>query len=287
MQATPVLQGPSTDILAKPFEAKYQLSPYFKTMAFHSHDFYEIYMFLSGSVSYYIENAGYTLVPGDVLIIPPGSMHRPVNTDPNAVYERCYLWIGRDTLRSLEDTDCPFIKILETCAGTNNYLIHFEGDRLREFRGFFDNIISLVSTKDDAWHLACRSYLTLLFIRICQEIKSGHSITDLIHKNGTIPKVIVYINEHIAEDLSLDGLSEQFFISKYHLIREFKKYTNSTLYAYILSKRIILAKHLIQQGVPPTKACFASGFNNYSNFYKAFLAETGMTPKAFISTSLY
>ena len=63
MPTASALQGLSTDILAQSFEAKYQLSPYFKTMAFHSHDFYEIYMFLSGSVSYYIENAGYTLHP--------------------------------------------------------------------------------------------------------------------------------------------------------------------------------------------------------------------------------
>lgn len=287
MQALSRPISATTDILAQPFQAVYQLSPYFKTLAFHSHDFYEIYLFLSGSVSYYIEDAGYNLVPGDVLIMPPGSMHRPVNTDPNVAYERCYLWIGVETLRSLQDNDCPFIEILETCSATSNYLVHFEEKKLARFRELFENIIRLKTTQEVSWNLACRAYLTLLFIDICKEVASGKAILDLKHKNGIIPQVISYINEHITEELNLNDLSEEFYISKYHLIREFKKYTNRTLYSYIISKRIIIAKQLIQQGTPPTKACFRSGFNNYSNFYKSFVAETGMTPKEFIAANLY
>lgn len=290
MEEARTIGGPvssTTDILAQPFQAMHQLSPYFKSLGFHSHDFYEVYLFLSGRVSYYIEDAGYNLVPGDVLIIPPGSMHRPVTPDPNIAYERCYLWIGAETLRSLQDSDCPFIEIFESCSATSNYLIHFDGEKLKQFKDIFQNIVDLNATQEPAWNLSCRAYLTLLFIAVCKEITAGRSVLDQTHKNGIVPKVIMYINEHITEDLNLDAISDEFFISKYHLIREFKKYTNKTLYAYIISKRIIISKQLIQQGVLPTKACFSSGFNNYSNFYKAFVSETGMTPKEFVAASLY
>ncbi|MDY3791152.1 MAG: AraC family ligand binding domain-containing protein [Oscillospiraceae bacterium] len=66
---------------------------YTKPIYFHSHDFYEIYFFVDGNVKYYIENESYDLSKGDVLIIPPGKLHRPV-IDGDQVYERYVLWIS-------------------------------------------------------------------------------------------------------------------------------------------------------------------------------------------------
>lgn len=57
-------------------------------MEFHAHDFLELYYFLDGSVTYYIEDQVYDLCPGDLLIIPAGKMHRPVIANEHAAYER-------------------------------------------------------------------------------------------------------------------------------------------------------------------------------------------------------
>lgn len=65
---------------------------YTKPIYFHSHDFYEIYFFLDGNVKYYIENESYELAKGDVLVIPPWKLHRPVFGE-NVPYERYVLWI--------------------------------------------------------------------------------------------------------------------------------------------------------------------------------------------------
>ena len=83
-------------MLEEDFEAHHNRDPYFRTIEFHAHDFLELYLFLDGSVTYYIEDQVYDLCPGDLLIIPPGRMHRPVIANERAAYERMVLWVELD-----------------------------------------------------------------------------------------------------------------------------------------------------------------------------------------------
>ena len=64
----------------------------------------------------------------------------------------------------------------------------------------------------------------------------------------------------------------------YHLAHAFKNHMGISIHQYIILKRIELAKSLIQQGKPMHLVCLESGFHNYSNFFKAFKAVTGVSP---------
>ncbi len=55
-----------------------------------------------------------------------------------------------------------------------------------------------------------------------------------------------YLNEHYTEKFSLDALSEEFFISKFHLSREFRALYGITLNQYVIARRITLAKKLLR-----------------------------------------
>ena len=85
--------GKNDEMLRQDFQLSHNRDPYFRTMEFHAHDFFELYYFLDGSVTYYIEDQVYDLCPGDLLIIPAGKMHRPVIANEHAAYERMVLWI--------------------------------------------------------------------------------------------------------------------------------------------------------------------------------------------------
>lgn len=58
-----------------------------------------------------------------------------------------------------------------------------------------------------------------------------------------------YLDEHYTEKFSLDELSERFFISKYHLSREFHQYYGTTLNQYVISRRLTRAKKLLRFSV--------------------------------------
>ena len=97
-------------------------------------------------------------------------------------------------------------------------------------------------------------------------------------------ELIRYINQNAAQPLSLDQLEEVFGISKYVLLHEFKDYTGMSVYQYILTRRVILAQQLIQQGAKPNQACEQSGFSDYTSFYRAFKARTGKSPNQYSKT---
>lgn len=61
--------GKNDEMLRQDFQLSHNRDPYFRTMEFHAHDFLELYYFLDGSVTYYIEDQVYDLCPGDLLIV--------------------------------------------------------------------------------------------------------------------------------------------------------------------------------------------------------------------------
>ena len=86
-----------------------------------------------------------------------------------------------------------------------------------------------------------------------------------------------------AYGLTLDDLEGTFFASKYYILREFKKYTGLSVHQYMIIRRVMLAQELIGQGVKPREACIQCGFTDYSSFYRAFKARTGLSPEQFRS----
>jgi AraC-type DNA-binding domain-containing proteins len=72
--------------------------------------------------------------------------------------------------------------------------------------------------------------------------------------------MIQYINNHLDEEIKIEDLSNKFFISKFHLLREFKKYSGTTIHKFIIQKKLILAKELILTGIPIMQVYEQCGF---------------------------
>ena len=93
--------------------------------------------------------------------------------------------------------------------------------------------------------------------------------------------ILSYINSHIGEPLTLAGLSAHFFMSTSYLCRIFKEATGTTINKYITAKRITLSKSLLDQGYSVSEACEVCGFNDYSNYLRAFTKAVGISPKKY------
>ena len=96
---------------------------------------------------------------------------------------------------------------------------------------------------------------------------------------GKLSLIQEYIDKHFQEKLSLDELSTHFYISKFHLSREYKKVYGITIGAYILSKRISKAKSLLRFSEQSVESiAIACGFMDSGYFIKVFKGNEGMTP---------
>lgn len=90
-----------------------------------------------------------------------------------------------------------------------------------------------------------------------------------------------FIDHHYASDINLDLLSEAQFISKYHLLRLFKKYYGLTPRQYLKDKRIKQSKEYLADGLSVSQTCYAVGFTSLGSFSALFKTKTGKTPAQF------
>ena len=99
-----------------------------------------------------------------------------------------------------------------------------------------------------------------------------------------VARIIDYINDHYYESLSLDLLSERFFVSKYHLSHEFTRQMGTGIYQYIQKKRLLIARQLIAQGQKPVDVYAQCGFGDYAAFFRAFRKVYGLSPRAYVQS---
>ena len=99
---------------------------------------------------------------------------------------------------------------------------------------------------------------------------------------GIAENTITYINEHFAEDISIDMLAERVGISPFHFIRSFKKETGFTPHEYIINTRMNSARYLLKNTKLPIKdICFRTGFSGESVFCSAFKKKHNITPSEY------
>ena len=226
------------------FHIQDQLS---KEFEFHYHDFHKIIFFLSGNVTYQIDGNSYYLKPQDLLLVNQYALHK-AEVAPTVPYDRIILWIRPDLPHLIQGDD------LYSC-----------------FRKASDRSFNLIRL-----HEELQRQLQDLFLHLEKVSKSQESYSC----DKQIQDLLRYINHNLSDDLSIEILSQKYYLSKYHLMRKFKAQTGYTLHSYILQKRLLLARTLIQQGISITTACTQSGFGDYTTFSRAYKKQFHVTPSS-------
>ena len=122
--------------------------------------------------------------------------------------------------------------------------------------------------------------LLQLLVEIGRNLRQPDSLhpSPVVPKNDRILELVQYMDAHLAEDLDIDDLAERFYISKYHMMRLFRRETGYTVHTYLCQRRLQQARELIDGGMRATEACYRSGFRSYSSFTRAYAKHFGTTP---------
>lgn len=252
--------------------------PYVKD---HSHDYYEFYFFLEGDVSIKIADTVTHLQPGDMVLIPPEMPHHAIIHTDDIPYRRFVLWISKNNVEKLMEESKDYGYLLQFIACHSRYIFYFD---TLDFNMIQSKIFQLIEElqsnrfgRDCKTSLCVRDLLFFLNRRV-YEIENP----DLIQGEQSLyQSILAYIEEHISEDLTLDLLSEQFFISKYHIAHVFKSSLGISVHQYILKKRLQLSQAAILSRSSITEAFLLCGFKDYSAFFRAFKKEFGVSPKKY------
>jgi AraC-like DNA-binding protein len=109
----------------------------------------------------------------------------------------------------------------------------------------------------------------------------------LMDENEAVNRAIVYIEKHYKTSFSLDDLIEKAFLSKFHLIRIFKKQTGLTPHAYQMQLRLNEARRLIFQDKSLTEIAYDLGFADQAHFTNTFKKyANGANPRDVLKTAI-
>jgi AraC-like DNA-binding protein len=92
-----------------------------------------------------------------------------------------------------------------------------------------------------------------------------------------------YLEEHVAENVTLDELARHAGLSPYHLCRVFRQAVGMTLHAYQTQSRVRRAKALLRAGVPITRVAAETGFCDQAHLTRHFKRIVGLPPGRYVA----
>ena len=155
--------------------------------------------------------------------------------------------------------------------------VAFLPENQTEFYAILENLILLANRKSTDSELMASNLLNSLVTRILAE--NTDQTTKNINKiEDKIQQIKDFLDENFQKKMPLDMIADEFFISKYHMSRKFKKAYGITIANYIIAKRITHAKELLRftdrQIEEIGRLC---GIEDNSYFNKVFRKFEGMT----------
>lgn len=240
------------------------------------HDFFEVYWFLDGDIMFAFEGEMLDIIPGEMIIISNHQLHRPM-LKSNCTYHRKRITFSPDTILKLDYDGANLYRLL-----TSRKIIRLSKEIVKEHKlDILFNEIEYEMNNSSYYHeLATAIKLFYFLIKSESVCQNNITASDNICNNVAL-EIINYINKNISSDLSYKKIAEKFFFTSKNLYKVFKKETGFTLANYVKQRRIINAKALLSMGHSAIYAASASGFKDYSVFYRSFIKETGVSPTAY------
>ncbi len=223
----------------------------------HCHPVYELYYFISGSVDYLVNGILYQPRPGSMILMAPGTFH-----------------------------ECR----VKTADKYERFVLHFDAGLIPEkiraslLQQFHSSTICLEDADSILYELnalqACYAYpaelsgpavnarLVALLSQVLNIFSAFKPPEEPVMEITLPQKMIEYINNSFSQKITLETLSQQFFMSKNQINRIFTKATGRPVMEYVRHKRIVYAEHLRAMGTPAVEAAYKAGFDNYSTYYR-------------------
>ena len=280
-------------MLSDLFELYYYSDTVIKPVEMHSHDYYEFYLFLEGDIDMQIENVADTikLTPGDIVVFPPGLFHHAIkrtydkahtiDDQPQKPYRRFVFWISDMYLKELFAMSSDYSYLIDE-ADKGRYVHHLETALFYQVQSRAITVLEEISTVHYGHDAFLRIYSSELLLTLTRYVYESENKISVPENTDMMGRLISYIDEHLTDNLSLDVLAEKLYVSKSYIVHEFKNRLGLSVHQYIVKKRLAGCRDLMLGGTPISEAYITYGFNDYSNFYKAFRKEYGYSPREYV-----
>ena len=219
---------------------------------------------LKGKGRFVLDNREYLLEESSGFLIDCRNYHE-LYSDPHDPMVFCFLHFNglqsRDYVSSIVQKSGPLFK-----TGRNERI-------LKNMR----RIILSLKKREAGSPIICSGLIHEILTDLM--LKARLDIGNSPENPEFVQRVLMYIEEHYFEDLSLDDLAEEGAVSKYHFTRLFRKHCGQSAYDYLLSFRLNKAKEMLLNTAEPVGSIAErSGFRSLSHFSRSFRSREGLSP---------
>lgn len=243
----------------------------------HSHEYYELYFLLDGEREFFIDNKMFVVPKNTLVIVPPYSMHKTAG----GPYKRVNINVSTSLL---SDYELDFLKRISFC-----FAVEIEKNYLKTVTQILTvgAEIQTQSIQEKRETLLCFAK-TVIQLLAKQNLKPLSCASTSYHTERASPdilKIIYYINTNYTKNISLKEISDEFFLSKTTLCKQFKGVMRCGIMKYVIGLRINKAKELlILTDYSMEHIAALCGFSSANYFGLAFKKDTGMSPYHFKKT---
>ncbi len=259
----------------------------------HYHETIELFVLTEGERYYFVDRYVYHMKRHMAVLIPPGQIHKTSLVEGKPEHHRFLLQFSKEMFEGMISNALGIS--YEEVSAKYSGMITFSEEGWNCFLEKYDELKreAIKKTDDPSYSSAiirCLSFeLLLLYIRE-MDFSRNQIAASTIHDTyrvhsgiySTIQKVTDYINENYADNITLDQLSDKFFISRAGLTRAFKNITGITIIQYLTIVRVRMACQLLKTtDYSITTISDSCGFGNVTYFEKVFRRLRGMTPRQY------
>lgn len=240
----------------------------------HLHECCELLLCLSDGICFLIDGKAYNVKNGDLFIINQFEPHKII-VQQDKIFARFVLQIHPEYLiaNSTNETDLSHC-FYNRGEGISNR-ISLNDNEIAEIEQLFILFRSDRGYGDDVLKFAATNTILVLANHYFME-RAKNKQPDFADQ--IVMNTISYINSHFADNLKLDRLARNSYISVNQLCKLFKKQFDTTVAKYVMTKRISEAKKLLKRGKNVSETASACGFDDYANFIRVFNKIVGTSP---------
>lgn len=254
----------------------------------HTHAYYEIIFIVEGSVILATPSEKFFLNQNDLCCIAPNTVHNtgPGPICPSLSYGSSYKMLS--ILFSIQ-TKNQSAKKNNTHFWQGNSSLYLIRQNLT-FKTIVDYLQQRIAEFSQPYTEYEKNILSVIFSDLIfsvmktslQEKENEENITSDSQITARKYYLNQYISHHYSEDISLDELSQMFFLSKKQIINTIKGMTGLTYRQYVIYLRLIQAENLIANSDNSIFDIAQSvGYNSENGFYQAFKKMFGDTPEGY------
>ncbi len=229
----------------------------------HIHNSLEIFLNISGDISFLVNGTLYPVPAGDAILTCPGDIHVGI-FHRSSVQEHVCIWIDTDITSPI----FSFLRKADFCP-----LFSFDEPTKKELQSLVSALSEICERQGSELEKA--AYI-LQILTVFKKEKTQNATQTNLPK--AFQKVLDDIQENFAEIRCVNEIAEAHYLSASTLTRRFRKYLHTSPREYLESVRLSNAALFLCKGDSVTEACMRSGFSDLSRFIVIFKRKFGVTP---------